>query len=95
MSQCRPTNTGLSDHQTIFCTRKTKKRGIHRQISFRSFKKYSVDEYEKALGQVIFPNYEKYSNLNKAYNNFFQWVVEVVNKIAPSKTVSIKNAGSE
>ena len=27
------------------------------QTSFRSFKKYSVDEYEKALAQVIFPLY--------------------------------------
>ena len=25
MSQCRPSNTGLSNHQMIFCTRKTKK----------------------------------------------------------------------
>ena len=52
---------GLSDHQKIFCTRKTKKEkvGIHKHISFRSFKNYSVDEYEKALGQVIFPNYEQ------------------------------------
>ena len=35
----------------VFCTRKTKteKVGGHKQISFRSFKNYSVDEYEKAL----------------------------------------------
>ena len=36
----------------IFCARKTKKEkvGIHKQISFRSFKQYSVDEYEKDSG---------------------------------------------
>ena len=28
-----------------------KKVGCHKQISFRSFKTYSVDEYEKALGK--------------------------------------------
>ena len=68
IAQCGLINVGLSDHQMIFCARKTKKEkvGIHKQISFRSFKKYSVEEYEKALGQVIFPNYEKYSNINKA-----------------------------
>ena len=51
-----------------FCTRKTKKEkvGGHKQISFRSSKNYSVDEYEKALGKVTFPNYEKYHNINKA-----------------------------
>ena len=56
----------------IFCTRKIKndKLGGHKQISFRSFKNYSVDEYEKALGKVTFPNYAKY-NINKAYNDFF------------------------
>ena len=63
----------------IFCTRKIKKKkvGGHKKISFRSFKDYvsfrsfySVDESEKALGKVTFPNYEKY-NVNKAYNNFF------------------------
>ena len=65
-------NIGLSDHQMIFCTRKIKREkvGDHKEISFRSFKNYSVDEYEKALGKVTFPNYEKY-NINKAYNDFF------------------------
>ena len=40
----------------IFCTREIKKEkvGGHKQISIRSFKKYLVDEYEKALGKVTF-----------------------------------------
>ena len=81
----------------IFCTRKTNKEkvGAHKQICFRSFKKDSVDEYEKALGQATFPNYEKYSNVNKAYNDFFHKFIEVVNKITPLKTVRIKNTNSE
>ena len=44
---------------------------------------------------MIFPNYEKYSNVNKAYNDLFHKLIEVVNKIAPLKTVRIKNASSE
>ena len=81
----------------IFSTRKTKKEkvGVRKQISFRSFKKYSVDEYEKALGQVIFPDYEKYSSVNKVYNDFFHKIIEVINKIAPLKRVRIKNTSSE
>ena len=43
----------------------------------------------------MFPNYEKYSNANKAYNNFIHKLIEVVNKIAPLKTVRIKNRSSE
>ena len=49
----------------------------------------------KSLVQMIFPNYEKYSNVNKAYDNFFEKLMEVVNKIAPLKTVRIKNTSSE
>ena len=62
----------------------------NKQTSFRSFKSYSVDECEKALGKVTFPNYEKFHNITKAYNNFFQKLIEVVNSIAPLKTARIK-----
>ena len=58
-------------------------------------KKYSVDEYEISLFQVIFFNYEKYSNVNKKYNDFFHKLVEMVNKIAPLKTMRTKNTSSE
>ena len=56
---------------------------------------YSVDECEKALGKVTVPNYERYHNIKKAYNNFFQKLIEVVNNIAPLKTKRIKNTSSE
>ena len=81
----------------ILCTRKIKKDkvGAHKQISFRSFKNYSVDKYEKVLGKVKFPNYEKFHNINKAYNSFFQKMIEVVNNIAPFKTARIKNTSNE
>ena len=67
-------NIGLSDNQMIFCTKKIKKEkvGGHKQTSFRSFKNYSVDECEKALDKVTFPNYEKYHNINKGYNDFLE-----------------------
>ena len=67
----------------ISCSRKIKKL------------KYSVDEHEKALDKVTFPNYERYHNINKAYNDFFQNLIEVVNNIAPLKTARIKNTSSE
>ena len=82
------------DHQMIFCTRKNRnyKVGERKQISFRSFKNYSVDKYEKALGKVTFPNYEKLHNINKAYNDFFRKLIDVVNK---TKTAGIKNTSNE
>ena len=96
ITQCGLINIGLSDHEMIFCTKKIKKEkvGDHKQILFRSFKTYSVDEYENALGKVTFPNYEKY-NIKKACNNFFQKLIEMVNNIAPLKSARIKNTSNE
>ena len=90
-------NIGLYDHQMTFYTRKIKKDkvGGHKQISFTSFKNYSVDKYKEVLGKVRFQNYEKYHNINKAYNDFFQKMIEVVNNIAPLKTARIKNTSNE
>ena len=97
IEQCGLINTGLSDHQMISCTTKIKRQkvGGHKQISFRSFKNYSVYEYEKALDKATLPNYEKYQNINKAYDNFFQKLIEVVTSIAPLKTTRIKNTSNE
>ena len=54
ITQCGLIDIGLSDHQMIFCTKKIKKEkvGGHKQISFISFKNYSVYEYEKALSKI-------------------------------------------
>ena len=54
ITQCGLIDIGLSTDQIIFCTRKIKKEkvGGHQQISFISFKNYSQDEYEKALGKL-------------------------------------------
>ena len=41
------------------------------------------------------PNYEKYNSVNKAHNNFFHKLIEVVNKIALLETVRIKNTSSD
>ena len=53
---------------------------MHKQISFRSFKKYSLNEYENIPVEVIFLNYEKYNNnvVNKTDNDFLTKTFEVV-----------------
>ena len=57
---------GISDHQLIFCTRKTlkSKTGSHKQISFRSLMNYSVAVYVEALKKVKFP-YKSFINVNE------------------------------
>ena len=55
---------GISDHQLIYCTRKTAriKSYCHKQITFCSLKNYSPEIYEKALRKLIFPNYELFDD---------------------------------
>ena len=44
---------------------------------------------------MIFPNYEKCSNVNKTYNDFFHKFIEEVNIIVPLKTIRIKTTSGE
>ena len=87
----------LSDHQLIFCTRKIRKQkyNSHKQISFRSFKNYTVERYEEVIGKINSPNYESYSDTNKAYLNFLETLENVISEIAPMKSLRIKNRINE
>ena len=85
-------NVGLSNHQLVYCTRKITriKRGCHKQKTFRSFKNYTIDGYEKALVNVNFSEYKKFDDVNYAYSNFIQKLMEVIDKIVPVKSKRIK-----
>ena len=85
-------NVGLSDYQLIYCIRKIAriKRGGHKQIKFRFFKNYTIDGYEKALVEINFPEYKSFNNVNDAYSNFIQKLMEVIDKVAPVKNKTIK-----
>ena len=67
VSQERIIDIGISDHQLIFCTRKTlkTKTASHKQISFRSLNDYCALTYEGALKKVKFLNYENFININE------------------------------
>ena len=47
------------------------KRGVLKQITFRSIKKYTVDAYKDALKKISFPNYKLFNDLNETYSIFF------------------------
>ena len=82
----------ISDHQLIYCTRKTAriKSYCHKQITFRSLKNYSPEIYEEALRKLSFPNYELFDGIDTAYENFIQKVIAVIDNLAPSKSKRIK-----
>ena len=90
-------NVGLSDHQLIYCTRKITRinRGGHEQIKFRSFKNYTIDSYEKFLVETNFSECKSFDNVNDAYSNSIQKLMEVINKVAPVKNKRIKRNSQE
>ena len=90
-------NFRLSDHQLICCTRKITriKIGGHKEIKFCSFKNYTIDNYEKTLVEINFCEYKNFENVNDAYLNFIQKLMEVIDKVAPVKNKRIKRNSQE
>ena len=82
----------LINYQLICCTRKITRieRGGHEQIKFRFFKNYTIDGYKKALVEINFPVYKNFDNVNDAYSNFIQKLMEVIGKVTPVKYKTIK-----
>ena len=83
---------GFSYHQLIYCKRKFSriKVGTQKQFTFLSLKKYKAEAYKEAPGKVHFPDYENFSDVNKAYENFIQKLMSVIDKLAPFKTKRVK-----
>ena len=48
-----------------------------------SFKKYTVDDHEKALVEINFSGYKAFDKVNDANSNFIQKLMEVIDKGAP------------
>ena len=93
-------DTALSDQNMIYCTRKILKAKYnkHKELTFCSVGKlgnYSVDVYKQALDKASFPNYDNFHNPDIVYNDFINRLDDVVNLIAPFKTVRVKNNTSD
>ena len=89
-------DTLLSDPQLIFCTREIKRVNTnnHKQISFHSLKNYSMENFERELKNIAFPNYEKFSDVNSAYSDLVNKITQVINNLAPYKIIRVKNQSS-
>ena len=55
-------------------------------------KNVSTEIYEEALGKLTFPNYGNTSCVNEAYFDLTSKIFDVVNKVAPTKCIRIKNS---
>ena len=88
---------GLSDHQLIYCTRKTTrvKRYEHTFIKIRTFKNYTKEIFLDKLRQIKFPNYMEYEGINAAYSHFVELITNIVNEIAPVREIRIRKDSQE
>ena len=97
VSQRGVTDVGISDHQLTYCTRNTTriKSYCYKQITFRSLKKYSPGVYKEGLRKLSFLNYELFDDIDKAYKNFIQKVMEVIDNIALSRSKRTKGTSQD
>ena len=93
VSQFGVVDTGLSDHQLIYCTRKIThtKTNVHKYIKTRSLKNYSQTLFLDKLRKINFPDYSNFKDINNAYSDFTEKVTSVIDKIAPIKERRVKN----
>ena len=54
-----------------------------------------MENFERELKNIAFPNYEKFSDVNSAYNDIVNKITQVVNNLAPYKTIRVKNRYKE
>ena len=85
-------STGMSDHDFIFCIRKTKanKSGTHNTISIRTYKRYSKGLLLDKINQKELPNYSTFESIDDAYNNLTAALQDIVNDITPVKDIRVK-----
>ena len=83
-------DVGLSDHQFIQCSRKKLRTRVnmHNQIRVPTLKKCTPKLLTKELKKINFPIFFE---VNIAYLDLVEKILCVVDKIAPFKTLRIKN----
>ena len=97
ISQSGTIDLGMSDHQMIYCTRKTKKikTNTKKYIKIRSLKNYTKEVLIEKISKIKFPHYFAFADINTAYADFMGKFMKVIDEIAPYKEICIKNLTEE
>ena len=92
VSQSGVIDLRLSDHDLIYCTRKTSLPNSykHNEIFLRSMKRYSTEKFLEILREIVFPNYLTYTCVNDAYSDNIFRFVGAINFITPEKRIRVK-----
>ena len=91
--QRRVIEMGLSDHELVYCSRKTSllKLNEHHQILFRSMKSYSDEIFVDKLRSIKFPDYSNHTCMNHAYQDFNTKFLSAVDSVSPIRTLRVKS----
>ena len=65
-------------------------RGSNKQMNVPPFKDYTIDLFQQELSKLHFPNYQNYNDISKAYNDFIQKIIKIIDQIAPIKERRVK-----
>ena len=84
-----------SVNNEIYILKSRIKRGSHKQIKFRLFKHYTIDIFEQDKSKLNFPYYQNFNDINEAYNDFIQKIMNVIDKVAPLKERWVKQNSQE
>ena len=92
VGDCGVISSGVSDHDFIYCTRKTKtvKTGKRNTISVRSYRKYSKEPLLERLGKKDLPDYSTFNCIDAAYTDLATALQDIVNEVAPMKDFQVK-----
>ena len=53
-------------------------RGSNKQMNVPPFKDYTIDLFQQELSKLHFPNYQNYNDISKAYNDFIQKIIKII-----------------
>ena len=83
---------GFSDHSMIFCTRKTVRSlyNSHNSVKIRSMKNYSVETLNAKLNSVDWLEFYSSTCVDTALTIFCNTFTDILDSIAPIKTIRIK-----
>ena len=58
-------------------------------------KNYNKEDFITKLNSINYPDYQTFSDINKAYANFITHLTTVINIVAPIKDITVKNDSQE
>ena len=89
MSHCSVIQLGISDHDIVYCARKTPLLKLNK-YNVRSMKNYTKEKYLELLRKTDFAAYMTFICVNKVYQDFIFELREVTDLLYPSKNLTLK-----